>query len=64
MNCPVGHTKTQKVGVVMTRKGPQQRFKCTTCGRTFYHRVAPAKVAPKPAPKPKAAKKRSHKAKK
>lgn len=50
MNCPVGHTNVQKIGVVMTRKGPQQRFKCTTCGRTFYARSA--KPSPKPAPKP------------
>ena len=36
IRCPAGHTTTWMVGIVPNVSGPKQRYKCKTCGRSFY----------------------------
>lgn len=37
MKCPeCGSTTVVRIGLIVTRAGRKQRYRCNTCGRTFY----------------------------
>lgn len=38
MKCVCGSKNIIKAGIIPTRKGKKQRYRCNNCGRHFYKR--------------------------